>query len=451
MQSKVPPHDITAEKSVLGSILLDQEALVRVVEILARDDFYFDAHRVTYEAMLDLHRSHRPIDLTTLHARLTDRAELDAAGGISELASLTEYVPTASNAEEYARIIHGHATRRRIIAAGFEIQRLGFEDDAEPDVVRDRSEQLLSEIQRSHVRTKFDSLRDLFNDQYERMAAAMDDEASGTNRFLATGLSDLDRMLSGIEPSDLLILAARPAMGKTSLALTIAANVARRGKSVGIFSLEMSKEQLTNRILSSAAVVDGWKLRAGKLTTLEADNVAAVMERDADLPIYIVDTAGLTALELRSRARRLKATHGLDFIVVDYLQLMAGTNPNNRVQEVSEISRSLKALARELNVPILCLSQLSRAVEGRDNKVPNLSDLRESGQIEADADVVMMLFRDDYYREDSDRPGEVELHIKKHRNGPTGKVLLMFDAKTTTFRSIDSYHAGHGDSLPDAA
>jgi len=447
MQSKVPPHDVTAEKSVLGSILLDQEAIIRVSELLAKDDFYFDAHRITYAAMLDLYRARRPIDLTTLQARLIERDELTLAGGIAELAALTEFVPTASNAEEYARIVHDHATRRRIIEAGYEIQRLAFDLEAEPQIVRDRSEQLLTDIRRSHARTKIDSLRDLFDAQYERMAAAMEGEAK--SRFIYTGLGELDRMLSGIEPSDLLILAARPAMGKTSCALTIAKNIASKGKNVGIFSLEMSKEQLTNRILSGLSGVDGWKIRAGKLTSSEGDLVAAAMDKWKDLPLYIVDTAGLTALELRSRARRLQAEHGLDFIVVDYLQLMAGTNPNNRTQEVSEISRSLKALARELTVPILCLSQLSRAVEGRDSKVPNLSDLRESGQIEADADVVMMLYRDDYYRpEESDRPGEVELHIKKHRNGPTGKVLLMFDAKTTTFRSLDSFHGGVDEHFP---
>jgi len=435
----VPPQNLEAEKCVLGSILLDPECITGVSGIIERDDFYVLAHRTIYQAMLDLHRLHTPIDLLTVCNLLEERREITDVGGKGAVAELTEFVPTASHAEEYAEIVHGKAYQRRLIRVGTDISTLAFQPDADPVEVNSRAESILLELRNRDRRLRMDTLAEVFNETYDGLAAAADRNGV-TSRFLATGFHDLDAMLAGIERSDLVILAARPAMGKTALAINIGQNIATSGQKVGVFSLEMSKQQLARRILSTAARVDGWKLRAGKLTDDERQRVIDAIERLHALPITIFDRSGVSLQDLRSRARRMKLERGLDFLIIDYLQLMAGNNPHNRVQEVSEISRGLKVLARELDVPILCLSQLSRGVESRDNKVPNLSDLRESGSIEQDADVVLMLYRDDYYNDRSDRPGEVELHVKKNRNGPTGKVLLRFDRHTTEFRSLDLVH-----------
>jgi len=436
----IPPQNLEAEKCVLGSILLEPECITLVSEILDRDDFYVVAHRTIYQAMLDLHRRHTPVDLLTVCNLLEERKEIVDVGGKSAIAELTEFVPTASHAEKYAEIVHSKAYQRRLITVGTDISALAFQPDADPAEVNSRAEAILLELRTRDRRLRMETLGDVFNETYDGLAAAADDDGT-TSRFLSTGFHDLDTMLAGIERSDLVILAARPSIGKTALAINVAQNIATGGKHVGVFSLEMSKQQLVRRILSTAAKVDGWKLRSGQLSDAERQRVVDAIERLHTLPITIFDRSGLSLADLRTRARRMKLERGLDFLVIDYLQLMAGNNPHNRVQEVSEMSRGLKTLARELDVPILCLSQLSRGVESRDNKIPNLSDLRESGSIEQDADVVLMLYRDDYYNDRSDRPGEVELHVKKNRNGPTGKVLLRFDRTTTEFRSIDVMHA----------
>lgn len=445
---KVVPQNLQAEKCVLGCILLDNATLPAVTSILTAEDFYAEAHRAVFTAMIALHQAHVVVDLLTLTAKLEDTGTLDRAGGRSAVAELTEFVPTASHVEEYAAIVYDKATKRRLIHLGSDIAALGFDADADATALREKAEYLVMDLQKRRSRAQADTVGDVVDETYEQLADALE-STSGAPRFIYTGFGAVDGLLNGLEPTDLFILAARPAMGKTSLALSIALNVARAGKHVGVFSLEMGRHQLVNRLLSSLSGVDGWKLRAKKLNERELDAVRGAMSQVHGLPLYIVDTSSVTLSELRSRARKLQLERGLDFLVIDYVQLLsAGDGRRGRTEEVSEISRGLKALAKELSVPILALSQLSRAVESRDNKVPNLSDLRESGSLEQDADLVAFIYRDDYYREISDRPGEAELHVRKNRNGPTGKVLLAFDKATTTFRGLDTLHVLE---RPDAA
>ena len=439
------------EKCVLGCILLDPSCLLRIAPTLAKDDFYAEPHRTIYAAMLDLLARHVPIDLVTVTSHLQDAGAIEAAGGVGAIAELTEFVPTASHVDEYAAIVASKAYQRRLIHFAYDVQMLAYKADADPSEVRERAEKMLLDMSRGGKSGGMHTLSEILNETYEAMAAAAD-SADPTSRFVFTGFRDLDNLLGGMEPSDLVILAARPSIGKTALALTIAQRVAEGGKSVGIFSLEMGRQQLARRLLSAEARIDGWKLRANKLSEIEHGEIATAMSTLRDLPLSIFDSSGVSLMELRSQARRMKMERGLDLLVVDYIQLMTSANARDgRTAEVSEISRGMKILARELDVPILCLSQLSRAVETRDSKIPNLSDLRESGSIEQDADTVIFLYRDDYYDPMSTRPGEVDLHLKKNRNGPTGRVTLRFDNKTTSFRDLDALPAPAPSTLPFAA
>lgn len=439
----VPPHSLEAEKSVIGSLLVDKDAVTKVSDFLHAEDFYHDAHRLVYQAILDLYDKRTPVDLVTLSSLLEDRKELKLIGGSSYLALLANEVPTATHVFQYATIVKEKAVLRRLILAGDSIKGLGFQENEEIEILIDSAEKALFSVSQTFMSDRFVHIKDVLNSTYEKISDLHDPEAKEKYRGLATGFRDLDHLLSGFQPSDLVILAARPSMGKTALGLNIVQNAAKRGLAVGVISLEMSKEQLVERMFCSLLKVDSWKMRTGKLTDDDFGKIGSVMDQMNSMKIYIDDSIGNSIAELKSKARRLKMEHGLDFLMIDYLQLMSsGSNFNqsNRVQEISEISRSLKALARDLSIPILALSQLSRAVEMRPNKTPQLSDLRESGAIEQDADVVMMMFREDYYDEDTERKGITDVFIRKHRNGPIGHVELLFKKAQLLFVDMDKKH-----------
>lgn len=436
----VPPHSEEAERSVLGSLLIDSESFVKIGDVLRVDDFYFDIHRMVFESCLDLFNRHKPIDLLTLSNALTERGNIDKVGGSGFLAELASEVPSASHIYEYAMIVKSKSTLRRLISAGDVIKGLGFQEGEPMDDLLSKAEQKLFEVTQTFIKNKFIHVREILESRYEEFAKLHEAEDKDAIHGVPTGFRTLDNILSGMKPADLIILAARPSMGKTSLAISIALNAALKGgKKVAIFSLEMSKEQLVDRMFCSMLMVDSWKLQKGKLDDTDFARIGSVMDELSKADIFIDDNITGSMTELRSKVRRLKMEHGLDMIVIDYLQLMSqsGSNFMNRVQEISEISRSLKALGRELHVPVLALSQLSRAVEQRPDKQPQLSDLRESGAIEQDADVVLMMYRDDYYDPDSDRVGITDILIRKHRNGPTGRVELMFRKEQMRFYDIE--------------
>lgn len=441
--TKVPPHSLEAEKSVLGALILDKNAIIKIADILRPEDFYHEGHRLIYEAILELFNRHSPIDLLTLTSILEDREQLEKIGGSAYLAQLPVDVPTASHVFQYATIVIQKATLRRLVESGQMITGFGYEEDSELETLLEKAEQSLFHVSRNFIKDKFVHIKDILTGTYEKIAELHDPEAREKYQGLKTGFESLDRILTGLHPSDLVILAARPSMGKTAFALNIAQNIAENEQSVGIISLEMSKEQLVERMFCSLLEVDSWKIKTGQLTDSDFARIGPVMDRLNSTKIFIDDSLGSSIVELRAKARRLQMEYGLDLLVIDYLQLMSsrgGGGPTNRVQEISEISRSLKALARELSIPIIALSQLSRAVESRVNKRPVLSDLRESGSIEQDADVVMMLYREDYYEEETDRQGITEILINKHRNGPIGMVELMFHKEKLRFYDLDTHH-----------
>jgi len=449
---RLPPQNLEAENGVLGSILLDKDAIIKVADILHSEDFYEEKNKTVYLAMLELYEKNSPIDLLTVSNLLDEQKKLDYVGGSSYLAGLVNSVPTAAHVMHYASIVRRKGTLRRLISAANEITNLGYKEENDIESVLDQAEQKLFNVSQKFLKQNFIPLTDVLHETFERL----DDlhKNKGMLRGISTGFIDLDKHLGGLQKSDLVILAARPSMGKTSLALDIARNVAVNKKmAVGLFSLEMSKDQLVDRLLSSEAEVDLWLLRSGNLSDEGENNdfarIGEAMGRLSEAPIYIDDTAGASIMEIRTKARRLQAEHDVGLIVIDYLQLMQGSNSENRVQEVSEISRSLKSMARELNVPVLALSQLNRAVETRPDKHPLLADLRESGSIEQDADVVMFIYRDEMYKgNESQRPNIAEIQIAKHRNGPTGRVELFFDSKKTSFRNLDKTFS---QSLPSPA
>ncbi|OGJ48883.1 replicative DNA helicase [Candidatus Peregrinibacteria bacterium RIFOXYB12_FULL_41_12] len=446
--SNVPPHSLEAEKSVLGSLLIDKDAIIKIADILHPEDFYYDAHRIIYGGVLDLFGRRTPIDLLTLSTNLKDNGEIDKIGGNAYLAELINEVVTASHIVQYAVIVKQKATLRNLIKAGHDITALGFNETEEIDELIEKAEKSVFSVSRTFLKDKFVHIKDILAQTYEKISDLHDPDAKDKYRGIPTGFSTLDNMLSGLQPSDLLILAARPSMGKTSFALNIAQNVAKIGKSVGVISLEMSKEQLVERMFCALLAVDSWKMRTGRLTEEDFARVGSIMDELNQSKIFIDDSVGGSIAELRAKARRLQAEHGLDLLIIDYLQLMSigggGSSITNRVQEISEISRAFKSLARELRVPIMALSQLSRAVEQRPSKIPQLSDLRESGAIEQDADVVMMMYREDYYEEDTDRVGVTDLYIRKHRNGPIGRVELMFKKEQMRFYDIEKKRAPDG-------
>lgn len=447
----VPPHSLDAEKSTLGSLFIDKDSIVKICDFLKPADFYHDSHRLVYQAINDLYDKRTPIDIVTLSNLLEDRGQLSVVGGASYLALLANEVPTATHIFQYATIVKEKAILRKLILAGDTIKGLGYREGDEIESLIETAEKSLFEVSQTFMSDRFVHIKDVLGKTYEKISDLHDPEAKEKYRGVSTGFRSLDNILSGFQPSDLVILAARPSMGKTALALNIAQNIAQKGFSVGVISLEMSKEQLVERMFCSLLSVDSWKMRTGKLTDEDFSRIGAVMDEMNSMKIYIDDSIGNSISELKAKARRLKMENGLDFLVIDYLQLMSGSASysTNRVQEISEISRALKALARDLSIPILALSQLSRAVELRPQKIPQLSDLRESGAIEQDADVVMMLYREDYYEEDTDRKGITDLYIRKHRNGPIGHVELAFKKAQLKFldieknRQMDSYVPGN--------
>lgn len=440
----IRPHNKDAEQSVLGAALIDPNALLKIADTLHADDFYFKNHTVIYEAMSELFHKHQPIDILTLTNLLKDKDELENIGGESYITELATTVPTATHIFQYAQIVKQKSVLRKIIQAGENIKGMGYEEDKDTKVLLENVEKEVFNISQTFLQDRFVHIKEILDKRYEVFAELHASEDKNAIRGVPTGFPSLDNKLSGLQPSDLVILAARPSMGKTALALSMSLNVAlQSNKPVGFFSLEMSKEQLVDRIFCSLLKVDGWRLQKGRLEDSEFQEMGPVMDQLSRAPIFIDDSVGSSIAELRAKARRLKIEHGVDLIVIDYLQLLTtggGSMQSNRVNEISEISRSLKALGRELHVPILALSQLSRSVEMRPNKVPQLSDLRESGAIEQDADVVLMLYREDYYDPDTERKGVTDIFIKKHRNGPTGAVELLFQKDQMRFYEIDRQH-----------
>lgn len=448
MAQRIPPQNLEAEQSFLGSLLIDKEAMTRVADMVSPEDMYRDAHRVIYDTILDLYERHDPIDILTLGNRLDEKSALQAVGGRSYLIELSNMVPTSAHIAHYANIIQKKATLRRLLSAASSITELGYEEENEIEETLDHAERELFSVSQKFLKNAFVPLRSVLSSAFDRIDELHKNR--GTMRGVPSGFKDLDELLAGLQRSDLVILAARPSVGKTSFALDVARNVAVNSKiPVGLFSLEMSKEQLVDRMICAEAGVDLWKLRTGRLSERDDDfpRIGNALGTLSEAPLYIDDSPSLSILQLRTKARRLKSEHGLGLIIIDYLQLMEGSrkssNSDNRVQEVSEISRGLKQLARELEVPVLALAQLSRAVEQTKPAIPRLSHLRDSGSIEQDADVVLFIYRkaaDRGYRPEELTPEEksiAEIHVAKHRNGPTGIIRLFFESKRTSFMNLD--------------
>ena len=437
MTAPVPPQNLEAEESVLGAMLLSPGAIGAVSEIVDAGDFYRDSHGAIFRTALALYAKGEPVDAITLIDALEERGELEAVGGRSRVHELAALVPATANAAHYARIVRETATLRGLIRVGAEIARLGWDRPGEtPDLV-DRAEQIMFELSQQRVSSEFSHIETLLKESFERITALY--EAGAEITGVPSGYRDLDRVTSGFQPGNLIIVAARPSMGKSALALCMAANLGVRHETpVALFTLEMSKAEVTQRLLCSEAKVESQRLRTGKLAVDDWPRLTAACDKLAKAPIYVDDTGSITMMELRSKARRLKSKlPTLGLIVVDYLQLMtSGSSAESRVQEVSQISRQLKVLARDLELPIVALSQLSRAVEQRHDKRPILSDLRESGSIEQDADIVAFVYRDEYYNEESDQQGLAELIVAKHRNGPTDAVKLSFLKRYAKFADL---------------
>lgn len=431
IQPKILPHDLDSERSLLGSLLIDPDAIVKVAEVLTAESFYHPAHQQIYAAMEALYEKRQPIDAVTLTNQLKKMKQLTEAGGASAIAELTGLVSTAANVVHYAKLVSENYIKRRLISASSELSELAFDESKEVIDIVDLAEQKVFALSQSHVKRAFTPIKETLAESFERLDEL---QRSGSElRGLPTGFADLDRVLAGMQRSNLLILAARPGTGKTALALNIAqyASVIAK-KRVGIFSLEMSREELVDRLLVGQADIDAWKLKTGRLDSQDFLKLSDAMGVLADAQIYIDDTPGMSIFEMRTKARRLMSEYKIDLLIVDYLQLAQGRTKDNRVQEVAEISQGLKNIARELKVPVLALSQLSRAVESRGEKVPQLSDLRESGSIEQDADVVLFL-----YRKDDDVREAVQLKISKHRNGALDEIDLFFRGDRVKFYGME--------------
>ena len=435
---RMPPASVEAEQAVLGAMLLKPEAVTTAAEELSADDFYRETHRLIYEAMMELKDRTEPVDLVTLTEQLKKADKLAKIGGIPALSLIANSVPTAANVHYHARIVHEKAQLRSLISAATEIAGAAYESADEVEDIMDNAEKRILAVSSGKRSKDFVPLQEILLDTLEQIDARYNNKGSITG--LPTGFTELDHLTAGLQKSDLILVAARPSMGKTAFTLNIAAHVVLRAKEpVAFFSLEMSKEQLVQRLLCSEGRIDSQRLRVGELEEKEWGDLIDTANRLSAAPLYIDDTPSITVMELRSKARRLKAEHGLSLIVIDYLQLMQGRaskNGDNRQQEISEISRSLKALARELNVPVIALSQLSRSVESRQVKRPMLSDLRESGSLEQDADIVMFLYREDYYDPETENKNITEVIIAKHRNGPVDTVDLTFLKQFTKFGNL---------------
>ncbi|HMS31477.1 MAG TPA: replicative DNA helicase [Candidatus Saccharibacteria bacterium] len=441
--AKIPPQNIDAEVSLLGSVLIEDEVITSIADKILPGDFYDKRHGTIYAAMVKLYEKHQPVDLLTLSNALKDNDELEDVGGSSYLTELTNAVPTAAHAEHYADIVAEKSMRRKLIKASEDIVNLSFGDGASSvQEILEQAEKRLFAVSQQTTKQDLVSIEQILADGFDRLDELHKNK--GRLRGVRTGWKDLDNMTAGLQRSDLIILAARPAMGKTTLVGNLIQNVAtHENQAVLFFSLEMSKDQLVDRMLASESGVDAWNIRTGNLTDDDFEKLGAAMGSLSEAPIYIDDTPGITVLEMRTKARREAQKHPLGLIVIDYLQLMSGSRGGgdfNRVQEVSEISRGLKLIARELNVPVIALSQLSRSVESRSPQIPQLADLRESGSIEQDADIVAFLYREDYYNPETDRQHIADLILAKHRNGPTGRIELYFHPEKLKFLSLDKRH-----------
>lgn len=448
----IPPHNSEAEQATLGAILINQEAIIQIADKVNPEDFYVEKHRLVFSAMQDLYSKREPLDVLSLTNRLNEKGELENIGGRAFLASLTASVPTASNIEHYAKIVRQKATMRRLILAGHDIVKLGQQEDIDVEKILDEAEHTLFTVSQESLQQNYVPIQSILTDAFDRLDEIHKNE--GQLRGVSTGFDALDNILGGLQNSDLIILAARPSMGKTGFALDIARNVAVRSQvPVGIVSLEMSKDQLGDRMLCAEAGIDLWKMRTGKLQ--DNNDFAAIgqaMGALAEAPIFIDDSASSNIMEVRTKARRLQMEHNVGLLVIDYLQLMEGrsTGGDNRVNEIAEISRGLKSIGRELNIPILALSQLSRAVEALSPPIPKLSHLRESGSIEQDADVVMFIYREEYYNRETERKNIADVLIAKHRNGPTGQIELYFDVEKASFKNLETRFADPGAPPPEA-
>jgi replicative DNA helicase len=435
--ARLPPQNVEAEQSVLGSLLIDPDALLKVTPFLRPEDFYRETHGLIYRAIVGLHEQRQPADFVTLCEELERRGQLEHVGGPGYLTSLINVVPTSIHAQHYGRIVERTATLRRLISAASEISSMAYERADDEDRILDQAEQLIFGVAQRSIERELVPLRAILSDYYDRIEYLYDHR--GQTIGVPTGFIDLDRLLGGFQQGDLVIVAGRPGTGKTSLAMTIMDHAARKhGLSIAIFSLEMPAQQVVQRLVAGATGVESQRLRTGEISEDELALIARAMGELSETSIYIDDTPAIAPMELRAKARRLQAEHPLDLIIVDYLQLMqAGLRMENRVQEVSYISRQLKSLASELHVPVLACSQLSRAVESRPDKHPLLSDLRESGSIEQDADVVMFIYRDEMYDEKTFKPNIADIMVAKHRNGPTGQLSLRFMKEQTRFANLE--------------
>ncbi len=446
LPEKLPPQSLEAEKSLLGSLMLDKNAVIKVVDFIGPQDFYRGIHQEIYQACLDIFEKGEPIDLLSVANRLKEKEKLEDTGGSGYLTELINTVPTASHILSYAKIVRRKRILRDLIDAGSEVASLGYNESEDPEILLDEAEKRIFSIAQKGLFQNFIPVKETLADAFERIDKLS--KHKDTLRGLPTGFTDLDNILAGLQKSDLIIMASRPSMGKSAFAMNVLSYVAINEKvPVGIFSLEMSKDQLVDRLIADQAGIDLWRLRTGKLSAEGEDNDFTRIQQAlgilSEAPIYIDDSATANILQMRAMARRLQAEKGLGLIVVDYLQLMEPRNIQApMVQQMTEISRSLKSLARELNVPVLAVSQLSRAVEQRTPQIPRLSDLRETGAIEQDADVVLFIYREDRYREDTERKGVADIIIAKHRNGPVGKVELYFDESRVAFRNLEKSYQG---------
>lgn len=439
MLDRIPPQNIEAEQAVLGAMLIEREAISKVAELLKPEDCYREAHRLIYNAMLELFNKNDAVDMVTVIEFLRKEDKLEAAGGISYVTSLANSVPTAANVLYHARIVEEKALLRQLINAATNIAGMGYEGSEEVTSILDSAEKMILSVSSRKMSGEFTPIKSIIFEAFNKIEQLYASKGSITG--LSTGFKDLDKLTSGLQPSDLILIAARPSMGKTAFVLNIAQHIGiAEKKAVALFSLEMSKEQLVQRMLCAESAIDSQRLRIGELEAKDWTKLVSGADRLSSAPIFIDDTAGITVMEMRSKARRLKIENNLSLIIIDYLQLMQGSSKGkgseNRQQEISEISRSLKALARELHVPVIALSQLSRSVESRQVKKPMLSDLRESGSLEQDADIVAFLYRDDYYNPDSEQKNITEVIIAKHRNGPVDTIQLFFHKQFTKFSDL---------------
>ena len=440
---KIPPNDVEAEQAVIGSMLTDKEAVSAAIEVLKPEDFYREDNRIIFEAILSLYGRSEPIDIITIKSELSSMGKFEAVGGLEYIAELPDKVPTTANVEQYIKIVEEKSVLRNLIKTANEIITLGYDQTQEVDSSIDGAEKKIFEVMQKKNQKGYTPIKDILVETFTELEQLYNQKQRITG--IPTGFSDLDFRTSGLHNSDLILVAARPAMGKSAFALNIATNAAVRAKvPVAIFSLEMSKEQMTSRILCSEAMVDSNKVRTGKIDDEEWGKLAAASGELSEANIYIDDTPGISIMEIRAKCRKMKIEKNIGLVVIDYLQLVQGSGKrgSSREQEIAEISRSLKILAKEINVPVIALSQLSRAPEQRPDHRPMLSDLRESGSIEQDADIVMFLYRDDYYNEDSEKKNIAEVILAKHRAGSTGTVELLWLGNYTKFANIDKYRDG---------